>query len=399
MAVSGGAAIATAMSGEVVVTRSTGSSSLLAIVALLLFALSYSASGAEVRYVATEIGNVAGVPAEGRVINGVGDVGGWVELPQADGTTAFRPILSHGGTIENLAMVPGSTAGYVTGLNDRGQAALGYDFAGGVGRPYLYNGSGAPQPLALPAGFISGAPAAINNLGHVVGTVSSVAGGAGARPFLYADGVMSVLPLPADAERGFGMAVNDRGDVLVDFLIPAARGFTERPAIWSGGTLTDLATPAGFTYVRPVDINNLGHVLGKAVLLRADGNTVGRRPVIYRDGIATVLDSFGTTDSSDGFNDRDEIVGSGLSLKGYGLLYADGTRTDLSALVALPDGFSITEGLDINNAGQILVYGRNAAGDTRTYVLTPVPEPGAAALALGAGAWALLRRRKADARP
>jgi uncharacterized membrane protein len=377
------------------VTRPPLSSSLLAIVALSVLTSACPASGAEVRYVATEIGNVARVPAWGQVINGAGDVGGWVELPNTDGTTTTRPILSHGGTSENLGLVSDSIGGYVTGLNDRGQAAIGYDFPGGRARPYLYTGRGAPQPIALPAGFISGSPSAINNLGQVAGTVSSVAGGSGARPFVYADGVMSVLPLPADAERGFGQAINDRGDVLVDFLIPNGSRFTERPAVWSGGTLTQLATPAGFTHVRPVDINNLGHVLGWAELLRADGNTVSRKPVIYRDGVATVLESFGTADPPNGFNDRDEIVGSGLSLKGYGLLYADGTRTDLSALVPLPDGFSITQGLDINNAGQILARARNAVGDTRTYVLTPVPEPGAAGLALAAGALRLLRRRRA----
>jgi uncharacterized membrane protein len=373
-----------------------GSVGLFAIVALLL-APAQHASGAELRYVATEIGNVARVPAWGQVINGAGDVGGWVDMPNADGTTTTRPVLSHGGTSENLGLVSDAVGGYVRGLNDSGQAAIGYDFPGGLSRPYLYTGRGAPQPIALPAGFTIGVPGAINNLGQVAGTVAPAPGFGGARPFVYADRVMSVMPLPAGDESGFGRGINDRGDVLVDLFVPrgaTGTNFMEQAAVWSGGTLTQLATPAGFTHVRPVDINNVGHVLGWAEQLRDDGNVVMRKPVIYRDGVATVLNSFGTADPPNGFNDRDQIVGNGLSQFGYGFLYADGTTTDLTALVPLPDGYSITQGLDINNAGQILARARNAAGDTRTYVLTPVPEPGAAALALGAGVWTLLRRRR-----
>ena len=98
-------------------------------------------------------------------------------------------------------------------------------------------------------------------------------------------------------------------------------------------------------------------------------------------------------------NDDGAFVGHLLGLTTHGYLYADGTITDLTGLVSLADGFSIYSARDVNNMGQILVRARNAAGDTRTYVLTPVPEPGAAALALGIGAWALLARRRADTEP
>ena len=349
------------------------------------------------RYSAVEIGPLA-LPAFGSPMNNAGDVGGFVEVA-GPGGPVLRPFLFRG-EIRDLGMPDGAVGGSVTGVNDRGQAAVGYDFPGGVSRPYLFNGGGPLEPIALPAGFTSASPGAINNLGHMAGTMAGpAAGGPAAAPFVYANGTMSVLPLPAGADRGFARGINDRGDVLVAYLVPSGDSFTERAAVWSAGNLTELTPPEGWTYVEPVAINEHGHVLGRVHLLRADGNTVSRRPVLYRDGVATVLEQFGTGDTVNGMNDDGAFVGHLLGLTTHGYLYADGTITDLTGLVSLADGFSIYSARDVNNMGQILVRARNAAGDTRTYVLTPVPEPGAAALALGIGAWALLARRRADTEP
>ena len=363
---------------------------------VVLVAASAAAFGAELRYSVVELGRVDGVPVYGRALNGLGEVGGWVALPQADGTTASRPIISRGGQIQQLPLVPNAVNGFVGGLNDRGQAAMGYDFAGGVSRPYLYNGTGTPQPIALPAGYTSGYATSINNLGHVAGTLIPAAGGPAPGPFVYADGVMSVLPLPAGAVQAIATDFNDRGDVL-GASYTTDPGTEPHVTVWSGGTVTELAPPAGWSRVRPREINNLGHVLGWAELMDAEGRTISRRPVIYRGGVPTVLvNGFGTADSPNGFNDVDAIVGGALgNIYSFGYVYEEGVgMTDLSGLAPLPDGFSIVQARAINNVGQILADAQNRAGENRSYLLTPVPEPAAAAVALGLGAAALLARRR-----
>ena len=61
--------------------------------------------------------------------------------------------------------------------------------------------------------------------------------------------------------------------------------------------------------------------------------------------------------------------------------------------MTLPGGFSITEAAAINDVGQIVVHAMNAGGETRTFLLTPVPEPEAAGAVVVAGAMMLARRR------
>ena len=64
--------------------------------------------------------------------------------------------------------------------------------------------------------------------------------------------------------------------------------------------------------------------------------------------------------------------------------------------MALPDGYSIVQALGINDPGQIIVTATRdprGAGVYQTFLLTPVPGPGAAACA-ALGAAALLARRR-----
>jgi hypothetical protein len=69
---------------------------------------------------------------------------------------------------------------------------------------------------------------------------------------------------------------------------------------------------------------------------------------------------------------------------------------DLNDLVdASAAGWTLTEAWAINNAGQIAGFGQHGGELTRVpFLLTPVPEPGAAAVTASLAAGALLSRRR-----
>lgn len=321
-------------------------------------------------------------------------------MPPPGGGSPIRHPFLYVAEIEALGLPPGANSGTVGGLNDRGQAAVNFRFAGDVSRPYLYSG-GMTAPIALPAGFTGGSGNGINNLGHVAGGLAGAAGGG--RPFVFADGVLTVLDLPPAASLGgSAVGINDRGQVLGIYSSQSGGAFYNHAVLWSGGTMAELAPPAGFDSVTAVAVNAPGHVAGY-MTGPVPGVPGGRviRPFLYRDGVMNVMADplFSGNTTVTGMNDLDEYVGSALrGLTTHGYVYADGGYVNLTETVTLPDGFTITDAIDINNAGQILACARNPEGERRTFVLTPVPEPGALAGALVIGASALLGRRRARAK-
>ena len=87
-------------------------------------------------------------------------------------------------------------------------------------------------------------------------------------------------------------------------------------------------------------------------------------------------------------NNNGDIVGTFYGLdRSYRLFaYIGGQYTDLSEVAPIPEAVYP----DINDAGQILVHAVD-----RTFLLTPVPEPAAAAAMLPFLATCLTRRRAA----
>src|SRR5262249_57114634 len=87
----------------------------------------------------------------------------------------------------------------------------------------------------------------------------------------------------------------------------------------------------------------------------------------------------------------------------HAFLFIDGKLTDLNSLMPADSGWILNSANAINNKGQIVGYGTNAAGQTHGFLLTPTveaPEPTSltllalGALGLAGHAW---RKRRAEA--
>lgn len=194
------------------------------------------------------------------------------------------------------------------------------------------------------------------------------------------------------------MAINDAGAVVgISGLDP--RGFQQHAFVWRDNLIRDLEVhqtiATGYQeFASATDINITGTVVGGAVAYYE-----------YTSHLEAPSYGFVST-ASDGLklllqthlfaiNDRNQAVGERfVADPQYGpdiwgaVLFENGQTHDLNDL-AIASDFYLARAVDINEQGQILVQGwRKSTSPDRSVLhgilLTPVPEPTVAELALGA---------------
>ena len=134
-------------------------------------------------------------------------------------------------------------------------------------------------------------------------------------------------------------------------------------------------------------INDLGHVAGWAA------RDIWGNAFLYKDGIMHNLGTLGGSGSEAfGLNNNDQVVGVSYTAGGteHAFIYHAGSMYDLNNLLATSLPTTLWKATDINESGQIVAWGE----DSRSYLLTPIPEPTSIALVL-LGIAATLVRRKA----
>jgi len=299
--------------------------------------------------------------------HGLGEGGhAFIELWDAAGT--YGQVLHWNGT---YTYVPGDFATSWHGPPNSAGAMAGdlYD-AGGPRAAVFQNGTVTP----LGDGSFPEA-AYINDAGEVVGY---------SPPFLYRAG--SILPLPflrtaqsSDDREG---PLGSSGMVLGVY---ATESGQERLGYWSNGVTLDIgrALPTGHLITAdPIGMNGRNDVVGNATLPQSLQLMHG---YVYNFNGGTLRDlgSLGGDTCVHGINDLGEAVGHSegpgnrnYSHNGSGMsfVYTGGRMYDLNTLVPPGTGVVFT-GYDgsINNRGQILVPGVDAAGYEHAYLLTPVP--------------------------
>jgi probable HAF family extracellular repeat protein len=198
-------------------------------------------------------------------------------------------------------------------------------------------------------------------------------------------------------------AINNLGQIAGEATI---RDGTHHAFLYRDGSMQDLngflqnlnpLVEASWAYA----INDLGQVVGKAYI---DGGTSSGSTFafLYSDGVMQNLNTLGWYSSSAlAINNKGQVVGkanNGNPYNDHAVLYSGGVMQDLNNLIDPASGWTLTSATGINDNGWICGTGRNPSGNTRAFLLTPVPEPSTlvaftslSLTGIGLAAW---RRRK-----
>jgi probable HAF family extracellular repeat protein len=345
-------------------------SCLVAAPALLLASL---AAHADPRYTVTPIGTVAGGYSIPFGINEAGQVTG--SSYTGDGKPDYAFLYS-GNTLSNIGSLGGSSHGI--NINGAGQI-VGNSAVGAASHAFLYSG-GALTDLGTLGGQNSSANG-INDAGLIAGAADLSNGNSHA--FLYSGGQMRDLGT-LGGRTSTASEINNGG--LVTGWSDVSGGFVHA-FVFANDAMTDLGTLAGQNnYSQAYAINNQGHVVGSSGF----EESAFTHAFVYANGKMTDLGTaLGVSSDAFGINDLGQVVGRAYYGPGGGLrgfLYADGVATDLNDLIDPASGWTIVEGSDINNNGQIVAYGFKAGYGTQALRLDPitsaVPEPAALGMLL-----------------
>lgn len=213
--------------------------------------------------------------------------------------------------------------------------------------PVLWRSPDSFSVINMPEGYNYSVANALNDAGVVAG-YASINYDSLRKGFIYDNG-LSLLPGYAGCDphkspvelwdiNNLGVAVGYR--VCNDTLFYAIK--------WENGAYTDFGPQVYFR-----KINNLGHIAGNKSVNAA--KWIDDIPYIYANGV------FSST-AAVSINDSSVMVGSALlASQRRAVKYVGDQIIDLNTLLPLDSTMVLTEALDINNKGEILVMGHYPA--------------------------------------
>jgi probable HAF family extracellular repeat protein len=320
-------------------------------------------------YTVTDLGTFGAV-AYANGINSAGQVAGY---------SSFSPLDGHGhaflwdhGVMNDLGTLPGGTYSSASAINDLGQVVGTADAAGTPSQGFLWD-QGTMRDLGALGGDAAFAYG-VNDVGQVVGESATLPGPTAYHACLWQNGTITDLGTLGGG-GSFANGISNAGDVVGGAAL--ANGRTHA-FLYRDGVMTDLGAPPGNTDTTAYAINGAGQVVGTAEFDDDPPPYNYYHALLWQDGTMTDLGTLGGPSSEAvAINDAGDMVG-GSQLPGspgsypnVGFLYHHGVLTDLNTLLVPGSGWTIVAANGINDAGQIIGVGIDAARFQHAVLLTP----------------------------
>jgi probable HAF family extracellular repeat protein len=315
----------------------------------------------------TDLGSLpGGNNSDANWINDRGLIIGWSENGMIDpllGTPEVDAVLYKKGRIINLGTFGGNQS-FGLAMNNRDQV-VGWALNtiadpispwgpfGTQMRAFLWQ-NGMKRDLGTLGGPDSLAYY-VNDQSQVAGaaftdsTINPVTGMPTLHPFFWENGRMIDLG-SLGGTQGSPAALNQEGQVAG--YMNLAGDLTFHPFFWDRGVLTDLGTFGGSTG-QATWMNDAGEVVGAADF---SGDQL-HDAFLWRTGQLIDLGNLGKTSFADYINSGGQVVGASRLADGitvHAFLWENGgPMVDLNTLIPSGSGFQVTEGVDINDRGEI----------------------------------------------
>jgi probable HAF family extracellular repeat protein len=257
------------------------------------------------------------------------------------------------GTLTALQPLPGDDNVSVDGINARGQAVGMSQSTATFRRRAVVFVDGVAHEVPIPQA-VDAYASDINDAGDVVGRYTARNGDTMA--YLARHGEVQDLGTLGHTNRNsYAAGINNRRQIVGASNIdtPTPIGNTqERAFLYRNGSLTALATPAGFSSVAS-RVNERGQVIGR--LEPNDDSWETWRAALWDQGQVKVL--LDQASDARGINNRGQVVGAVLTGSG-GFFYEPGKGVrSLNDLIDTSTGWNIVYAQAINERGQIVGFG------------------------------------------
>ncbi len=325
----------------------------------LLGVLNVPAHAADPAWTIKDVGTLGQTSSEAGGVNELGQVTGASVVTSGQ---AYHAYVYKNGALTDISASP-EWINLGRGINNAGQV-VGYTATSWSQEqvrvtPFLYK-----DGVMTVLGDKPGGAAAINNRGVVVGGVQPGAC-CTTKGFIYKDGVMKLLGT-LGGNSSAASAINDVGQVAG---VSDTKNFEQHAFLYSNGRMSDLGTLGG-TYSTALGINDKGHVVGESWLPNLNSHAF-----LYSGGRMHDLGTLGSTFSrAYDINNAGQVVGLSSTAADptqIPFLFTNGKMVAINSLPGVKEaGWVLFDAVAINNAGQIVGRG-NINGQQHAYLLSP----------------------------